>query len=129
LVPSLGDVAYDHNRSLFLQGGQPSGWFERNYSEETAREIDCAVREIVARAAQRATKELGCRRELLERGAKELLEKETLSAAELQVLLKGTAATGKRARKSDPRHGDNRGVSEDAGQTHESLPAGGSRHG
>jgi len=87
MVPSLGDVAYDRPRSLFLQGGQPPGWFERSYSEETAREIDCAVRTLVARASQRASDELQVRRDLLERGAKALLEKETLLEADLRALL------------------------------------------
>jgi cell division protease FtsH len=87
MVASLGDVAYDHPRSLFLQGGRPPGWFERSYSEETAREIDCAVRDLVARAAKRATEELQVRRDLLERGAKALLDKETLSEADLRALL------------------------------------------
>ena len=88
MVPSLGDVAYDRQRSLLLQGAQqPSGWFERTYAEQTAREIDCAVRDIVARASDRARAELKSRRDALERGAKQLLEKETLSGADLQELL------------------------------------------
>jgi len=90
MVASLGDVAYDRQRSLLLPGAaqQPS-LFERSYSEETAREIDCAVREMVARASDRAFEELKSRRAILERGAKKLLEKETLSAADLQKLLDG----------------------------------------
>jgi cell division protease FtsH len=87
MVPSLGDVAYDRQHSLFLQGAQPPGFFERTYSEQTAREIDCAVREMVDRAAERALTELKSRRDVLERGARELLEKETLTAADLQNLL------------------------------------------
>ena len=87
MVPSLGDVAYERQGSLFLQGAPPPGWFERQYSEETAREIDCAVRAMVARAAERATIELEQRRGVLERGAKALLDKETLTAADLQALL------------------------------------------
>jgi cell division protease FtsH len=89
MVPALGDVAYDRQHSLFLQGAQPPGFFERSYSEHTAREIDCAVREIVSRAAVRAFAELKSRRDILERGAKLLLEKETLSAADLHKLLNG----------------------------------------
>ena len=88
MVPSLGEVAYDRQHSLMLQGAQqPPGWFERTYAEETAREIDCAVREIVARASDRASAELKLRRDILERGARQLLEKETLSGADLQELL------------------------------------------
>jgi len=88
MVPALGDVAYDRQHSLLLQGAhQPPGWLERSYSEQTAREIDCAVREMVNRAADRAFEELKARREVLERGAKKLLEKETLSANDLTKLL------------------------------------------
>ena len=47
-------------------------WHEREYSEETAREVDCAVRALDV---------LQKNRELLERGAKLLLE--TLAEAEL----------------------------------------------
>jgi cell division protease FtsH len=89
MVPSLGDVAYDRQHSLFLQGAQPPGFFERSYSEQTAREIDCAVREIVAHATERAFAELKSRRDILDRGAKLLLEKETLSASDLHKLLNG----------------------------------------
>jgi cell division protease FtsH len=89
MVPALGDVAYDRVRQQFLQGAQPPGWFERSYAEQTAREIDCAVRDMVAHAADRALAELTSRRDLLERGAKMLLEKETLSAADLHKLLNG----------------------------------------
>jgi cell division protease FtsH len=87
MVPSLGDVAYDPHPSRFLGGAQPPTWLERNYAEKTAREIDCAVREIINRAAKRAGEVLESRRELLGRGAKALLEKETLSVAEIQELL------------------------------------------
>jgi cell division protease FtsH len=87
MVPSLGDVAYDRHPSQFLQGSQAPSWFERNYAEETAREIDCAVRDIVARAGKRAAEVLQARRDLLDRGARALLEKETLSVGELQELI------------------------------------------
>jgi cell division protease FtsH len=89
MAVALGDVAYDRQRSLLLQGAQQPSLFERSYSEETAREIDCAVREMVARASDRAFEELKSRRTILERGAKKLLEKETLSGADLQKLLDG----------------------------------------
>jgi cell division protease FtsH len=87
MVPSLGDVAYDHQPSQFLQGAPASGWLDRSYAEQTAREIDCAVREMVAHAARRAKEALESRRDLLERGAKALLARETLSVAELQALV------------------------------------------
>jgi cell division protease FtsH len=87
MVPALGDVAYDRPQGQFLSPREAPGWFERSYSEETAREIDCAVRDIVARAGQRAAKIIETRRELLERGARTLLDKETLTVPDLQALL------------------------------------------
>jgi cell division protease FtsH len=58
----------------------------REYSEQTAREIDVAVREIVSAAHDKALAVLQRDRETLERGAKLLLEKETLVEAELAAL-------------------------------------------
>ena len=87
MAPALGDVAYDRHPSLFLQGSPPPTWFERSYAEETAREIDCAVRDIVAAASKQAADILQSQRDLLERAAKALLDKETLSVAELQELI------------------------------------------
>jgi cell division protease FtsH len=87
MVAGLGEVAYDRQQGQFLIGGQRPSWLERNYAEETAREIDCAVRALVARAAERGTCVLEAHRGLLERGARALLEKETLSMVELQELV------------------------------------------
>ena len=53
------------------------------FSEETAREIDLAVRELVERGYQQALEILKRRRSALEALARKLLEKETLTADEL----------------------------------------------
>src|SRR2546421_5103124 len=45
MVESLGHVAYEEERPPFLGGPLPQG--HREFSEETAREIDIAVRDIV----------------------------------------------------------------------------------
>ena len=82
----LGNVVYEEERQSFL--GQPGAMpAERNYSEETAREIDCAVREIVADAFERTVALLTTRREILEDTARDLLVKETLDEAELAGIL------------------------------------------
>src|SRR3954465_1085750 len=47
-VQTLGHVAYEEERAPFLGGPLPQG--HREYSEETAREIDVAVRGIVENA-------------------------------------------------------------------------------
>jgi cell division protease FtsH len=81
MVKGLGHVAYEEERSPFLTvPGVPA---PREYSEETAREIDVAVRDIVKGAYDKALGVLTRQRETLERGAKLLLEKETLAEAEL----------------------------------------------
>jgi cell division protease FtsH len=59
----------------------------RSVSEQTAREIDEAVREITSSCYNKARKLLEDNREILETGAKTLLEKETLDEHELEKLL------------------------------------------
>jgi cell division protease FtsH len=81
----LGHVSYDADRPSFL-GAAGTVPAERGYSEETAREIDCAVRKIVEAAFDRAVRLLAERRDLLERGAQELLRKETLTEHDLAAL-------------------------------------------
>jgi cell division protease FtsH len=81
----LGNLSYQEDPSPFLQtsAGPPA---ERRYSEETAKEIDRAVREISGRAFASAVSILSRNRRVLEEGARELLEKETLSEADIAVL-------------------------------------------
>ncbi|HVC50631.1 MAG TPA: ATP-dependent zinc metalloprotease FtsH [Stellaceae bacterium] len=101
MVSSLGEVSYDRQHSPFLGNGQAPNWIERNYAEETAREIDCAVREMIARASERATRELEAHRDILDRGARALLETETLLGADLQALLAASAAAKAASAKPD----------------------------
>jgi len=78
MVDELGHVAYDKEPHTLLGTPTEPTWLERRYSEETAREIDCAVREIVGLAFDRAARILEDNRDVLEKAAKKLLEKETL---------------------------------------------------
>ncbi len=80
----LGQVVYQADVPLFLEGAP--GFNKRDFSEETAREIDCAVRELVNSALEKATDILKRNRDVLERGAKMLLEQETLAETELETL-------------------------------------------
>lgn len=83
----LGQVALDEPPQTFL-GVQPSmPDFNRAYSEQTAREVDLAVRGLTERAFAKATGILQDRRDALQTIAKQLLEKETLSGVELKGLL------------------------------------------
>jgi cell division protease FtsH len=84
MVKALGHMAYEEERSPFLAGMPAQG--PREYSEETAREIDVAVRDIVKAAYDKALGILTREKKLLERWAQKLLEKETLAEAELAEL-------------------------------------------
>jgi cell division protease FtsH len=84
----LGGVAYDREPQSFLTGpGLPSPHREESYAEETAALIDHEVRNIVETAMNRALDILRQRREVLERGARRLLEKETLDDRDLAELI------------------------------------------
>jgi cell division protease FtsH len=63
----------------------------RDYSEETARRIDNALRELVENEHDRAQVILQTRRAALERIAARLLAVETLDHAELEALAQGSA--------------------------------------
>jgi Peptidase family M41 len=78
---TLGLMAYESERALLLPGA-PEFNGEHRYSEATAREIDCAVREALRAAFERATAVLTRGRRVPERGARSLLE--SLGEAELQ---------------------------------------------
>ena len=87
MVAALGHLAYADEPSPFLGG--PILPRPREFSEATAREIDLAVREIVEAAWQKALAILARDKALLARGAELLLQKETLSGAELAELRGG----------------------------------------
>jgi cell division protease FtsH len=86
MVEKLGQVTFEDQPQSFLGTAPPFGQ-ERRYSEETAREIDIAVRNIVAQAFDKAVGILTAKQALLERAAARLLEKETLTESELRALL------------------------------------------
>ena len=83
---TLGQVTYETPRQTFLGEDAATHYAEREFSEETAREIDCAVRELIAAAYEKALAVLRQNRAALEQGAKLLLEKETLTREELPPL-------------------------------------------
>ncbi len=81
---ALGQVAYEAQRQSFL-GERAMMPQPREYSEETAREIDCAVRELTGSARAMALAILASNRGQLDDGARRLLEQETLQAGEIPV--------------------------------------------
>jgi cell division protease FtsH len=82
----LGNIVYEEPRRTFLDvpALEPPA---RNYSEDTARAIDNAVRQLVDAAFRRSEQLLEARRPALEAGARRLLEKETLTDVDLRQLL------------------------------------------
>jgi len=82
---ALGNVAYDRERSPFLQPNIPVPQ-NREYSEETAKAIDNTVRALVDDALERAISILKANRGLLDRTAEELLKNETLNQPQIEAL-------------------------------------------
>ena len=76
------NIAFGGQREQVFLGEQISQ--HREYSEDTAREIDCAVRQIVQAAFENAHHQLTRWRGQLEQGAKLLLAQETLSEQDLK---------------------------------------------
>jgi cell division protease FtsH len=82
----LGMVSLESERATFLQTPGDFVATRREFSEQTAREVDCAVRDLVTGAFDRAMKILETHRAALTECAERLLEKETLSGDELPRL-------------------------------------------
>jgi cell division protease FtsH len=86
----LGRVSYRaSNRSAFLAGGgeQPS---DRNFSEQTSREIDMEVKRIVDESMEKVRSILQTRRAALEALTTRLMEKEVIDSAELREVIEAT---------------------------------------
>lgn len=93
--PDLGHVVYEKDQGNYL--GQAMPQFDKPYSEETAREIDLAVRDIVQATYRRTLALLKARESLLRASAADLLARETLGEAELasiRVAAVAETATG-----------------------------------
>jgi cell division protease FtsH len=93
MVEELGYVAYQAQppRFLDLPGDTPGGCA---VSPDTQQRIDEALRGIVMDAFERASDILRRHRDVLERGARELLARETLDEAALKVLTAGMKPAG-----------------------------------
>ncbi|MBX3319774.1 MAG: ATP-dependent zinc metalloprotease FtsH [Nitrospira sp.] len=84
----LGTITLEQERQpQFLQ--LPVASERGDYSEETAREIDCEVRRIVDEQYGRVKQMLEERKAALHQGAKLLIEREVITGAELKAILEG----------------------------------------
>jgi cell division protease FtsH len=83
---SFGPAAFDTEQQTFLGTGSPTDGRRHVQSEATLQIIDGLVRDLVRHAQERATDLLRQRRETLEKTARTLLDRETLTADELTQL-------------------------------------------
>jgi cell division protease FtsH len=82
----LGNATYEMVRPGFLGTAAFGGLGQHEYSEATAREIDCEVRVLVDTAFATATGLLSKYRSQLEAGAAQLLEREVLVREDILAL-------------------------------------------
>jgi cell division protease FtsH len=82
----LGPVAWDTEQGQFL-GQQGTFWQQRRFSDQTAHEIDVAVRMRLEAARARAVGILRANRAALDEGAAALLAHESLEADELPKVM------------------------------------------
>ena len=85
MTKSLGQAVLERQTTTFL-GDQKLGVKEKDYSEQTAREVDLAVKELIDEAYARAKSILSEQRSILEEGTKLLLEKETITPEDFPPL-------------------------------------------
>ncbi len=82
----LGQAVLEKHSASYL-GDQALTLRDKDYSEQTAREVDLCVKALIDEAYSRAKAMLQAQRDVLEQGAHLLLEKETLTPEEFPALL------------------------------------------
>lgn len=92
MSPTVGMVVYEQQLSPFLESPL-QGHEIRHYSEDTAHLIDLEIKNVIEVAKKITEKILQQNRAVLEEGAQQLLEKETLSEADLKNLFKKLVPT------------------------------------
>jgi len=81
----LGPITFGEREELIFLGRNIAE--HRNYSEAVARKIDTQVRKIINRAHDRALEVMATYREVLDKLAQQLIQKETLDEAEVEALM------------------------------------------
>jgi cell division protease FtsH len=105
MASELGQAVFERQSSAYL-GDNMMGLKQKDYSEETAREIDLAVKKLIDEAYARAKAILRQRRQDLDAGTALLLEKETITPEDFAPLrpagevaaLQAAASDGTQAR-------------------------------
>ncbi len=86
MTERFGPLTFEkERRPLFLDVGMPTG--AREYSEETARQIDQEVKALIDAAYRKVTETLGANQDKLKTLAEVLLEKETIEGPEIRKIL------------------------------------------
>ncbi len=85
MTPELGQVVLDEQQSSYLGAGA-IGPVQRRHSEETTRDIDLAVRNLIDEAYAEATRLLQGRADDLRAGTQILLERETITPEDFAPL-------------------------------------------
>jgi len=86
MIDELGPVTYELSPSAFLDGLQ--GQKPSHISEDTLRQIDNAIRNLIQEAEREALDLVDRNRQLIGNAAQVLLEKEALSSQELSELFR-----------------------------------------
>ncbi len=88
MSPRLGRMFYSETqRSPFMGAGGPGMMQESIHSEETLREIDLEVKRIVDESYRRAYEVLKSQEDVLNHLSRDLFEKETMTAEEMQEII------------------------------------------
>jgi cell division protease FtsH len=82
----LGHVAYERERQPMIGPTPAAGWHAREFSDETERLMDHAIRALVGHAFDQAIEILNAHRPLHEKTALLLLQKETLEEEDIKNL-------------------------------------------
>jgi cell division protease FtsH len=91
MTKELGQAVFERQGSSYL-GDNVVAFRQKDYSEQTAREIDVAVKKLIDEAYERAKQILRQRKADLEAGTKLLLEKETITPEDFAPLVQAKAA-------------------------------------
>jgi cell division protease FtsH len=97
----LGHVAYERERQPMLGPAPVAAGYAREFSDETERLMDHAIRALVGHAFDRAVEILNAHRSLHEKTAQLLLQNETLEEDDIRTLRAQIAPASKTAESND----------------------------
>ncbi len=110
-MSDLGPVALGENQDHIFLGKEIAR--NQNYSEDTARQIDRAIHDIIVTQYKRAQEIIEARRDLLKKIANALLEYETLEGKHVQEILEhGEIRSPVLTMQNQPQDGDSAPASE-----------------